>query len=292
MRAAFYLSFGAFVASAALNLGARGPAAPVPRRPAAVAAAAGQGRGRGSEPLFDEAAVQRGEQLLVEECGFCHGSNARGGSGGPDLLRSPLVLNDEQGKELGEFLAVGRPDKGMPKFTMSSQQVSDLATFLHARVAAAIDRANYRILDIVTGDAAAGEAYFNGAGGCRECHSAAGDLKGIATKYDPVALQGRIIMPRGGRGGGGRGAAAQSDTGAIRVTVTPPSGQPITGVMLRLTDFDVTLRDASGDVHSWLRNGDVPKVVVTDPLKAHVDRLSKWTDADMHNVTAYLVTLK
>src|SRR2546427_496947 len=85
MRVAFCLSFGAFVTSAALNLGARGPAAPGPGRPAAAAAAAGQGRGRGSEPLFDEAAAKRGEQVLVEECGFCHGSSARGGSGGPDL---------------------------------------------------------------------------------------------------------------------------------------------------------------------------------------------------------------
>src|SRR5262245_65248273 len=90
--------------------------------------------GRGG-PQFDQEAVERGEQLLVRHCGFCHGSNARGAAGGPDLLRSPLVLEDEQGKQLGEFLKVGRPDKGMPKVDLTPEEASDLATFLHARIA-------------------------------------------------------------------------------------------------------------------------------------------------------------
>src|ERR1700704_5633621 len=131
-------------------------------------AGGGRGGGRGGPPpeqvAASAAAAERGEQLLVAECGFCHGANARGGSGGPDLLRSEIVLNDENGKELGDFLKVGRPDKGMPKFDLSPAQLSDLAAFLHARVATAINRNAYKILDILTGDARAGEAFFNGAG--------------------------------------------------------------------------------------------------------------------------------
>lgn len=257
----------------------------------------GRGGGRGGptpeQAAANAAAVDRGEQLLGKECGFCHGANARGGSGGPDLLRSEIVLNDEHGKEIGEFLKVGRADKGMPKFDLSAAQVSDLAAFLHERIAVAVNRGAYKILDILVGDAKAGEAYFNGAGRCTTCHSTTGDLKGIGSKYDPVALQGRIIMPPRGRGGFGRGAAPpEPGKGAMTVTVTPASGAPVTGLLMRITDFDVTLRDASGQSHSFLRDGDVPKVVITDPLKAHLDMVTKWTDQDMHNMTAYLATLK
>jgi mono/diheme cytochrome c family protein len=256
----------------------------------------GRGGGGAAPPAqaaADAAAVDRGERLLVAECGFCHGANARGGSGGPDLLRATVVLNDENGKELGEFLKVGRPDKGMPKFDLSQAQVADLAAFLHARIETAVNRGAYKILDILTGDPKAGEAYFNGAGGCSACHSPTGDLKGIGSKYDPVALQGRIVMPPRGRGGPGRGGPTEPGKGAITVTVTPLNGAPVTGLLVRLTDFDVTLRDASGQTQSWLRlRDDVPKVMITDPLKAHLDMVTRWTDQDMHNMTAYLATLK
>src|SRR5438067_9063488 len=208
-------------------------------------------------PQFDPDAVSRGQQVLAAQCGFCHGSNARGAAGGPDLLRSPLVMEDENGRELGEFLKVGRPDKGMPKVELTPAQVSDLATFLHAGIAAAANRGAYKILDILTGDAKAGEAFFNGSGRCSTCHSPGGDLKGIGARYDPVALQSRFVMPPRGRGGAGRGAEPQA--AAPSVTVTAASGEPVKGTLVRLTDFDVTLRDASGTVRSWLRNGDAPK---------------------------------
>src|SRR2546423_14013517 len=128
---------------------------------------------------FDPAAVERGQQLLSSECGFCHGANARGGSSGPDLTRSALVQTDEEGKQLGEFLRVGRPDRGMPAFTFTDAQISDLAAFLHSAIRANANRKAYRILDVLVGDARAGEAYFNGAGRCATCHSPQRDLRGI-----------------------------------------------------------------------------------------------------------------
>jgi mono/diheme cytochrome c family protein len=243
----------------------------------------------------DQAAVDRGKALLVDQCGFCHGANARGGSGGPDLTRSVVVQEDDNGKQLGDFLHTGRPDRGMPRFELSDAQVKDLAAFLHSAIYLNSNRRLYKILDIVVGDAKAGEAYFNGAGRCATCHSPGGDMKGIGAKYEPAALQGRLLLPRGGggRGGGGGAPPLYTEKTAIRVTVTPPSGPAVTGGLVRLTDFEVTLYDAAaGRTRSWLRNGDVPKVVVTDPLQAHVDQLTKWTDADMHNMTAYLASLK
>jgi cytochrome c oxidase cbb3-type subunit 3 len=242
----------------------------------------------------DTAAVERGQKLLVDQCGFCHGANARGGSGGPDLTRSALVQTDEDGKQLGEFLAAGRPDKGMPKFDLPRAQVSDLATFLHSAIYANSNRRLYKILDIIVGDAKAGEAYFNGAGRCSSCHSPTGDLEGIGAKYEPATLQGRLLLPRGrDRVAGSPSVPLYTEPTGLKVSVTSPSGETASGGLVKLTDFEVTLYDAaSGRTRSWLRTGDTPRVVVTDPLQAHLDHLTKWTDADMHNVTAYLAGLK
>ena len=272
----------AFFVWATALVGAKQPTADTPPSP------------QGGDQQFDQAAVERGQRMFVAQCGFCHGSNATGGQSGPDLIRSVLVMGDENGKQLGEFLKAGRPDKGMPKFDMNQEQARDIATFLHQRITAAANRGGYKILNILVGDAKAGEAFFNGAGKCNTCHSPTGDLQGIGAKYDPVTLQGRIVMPRG-RGGRGRGRGA-GEGQALRsfptVTVTLPSGQSFTGLMLRVTDFDVVLRDDSGTLRSFTRDDDTPKVEVKDPLQAHVDMLAKWKDSDLHNMTAYLVTLK
>ena len=268
------------IVAAALPARAQPPSAP-------ATAPAGQTPPQPAE-RFDPAAVERGRTLLVAECGFCHGPTARGGSGGPDLTRSVLVLDDENGKQLGEFLRVGRPDRGMPKFDLTNAQISDLATYLHSTIHLAATRRLYKILDVLVGDAKAGEAFFYGAGKCGTCHSTQLDLRGVGAKYEPAALQNRMLMPRGGRQG-----PAYLDPNAVKVAVTLPTGESVYGALVRLTDFEVTLHEtASGATRSWLRNGDVPKVVVTDPLQAHLDMLLKWTDADMHNVTAFLASLK
>jgi cytochrome c oxidase cbb3-type subunit 3 len=252
-------------------------------------AAAGQ---QTLKPQTDPEAVERGRQLHVAQCGFCHGPNARGASG-PDLTRSELVQTDENGKQLGAFLRVGRPERDMPKFDLSDEQISDLAAFLHAEIYLAANRRLYKILDILTGDPKAGEAFFNGAGGCRMCHSSAGDLKGVGAKYtDPATLQGRMVLPRIAPPGAPPMPSYRLPN-ALRVTVASVSGDVVTGTLVRLTDFDVTLFDpTAGAMRSWLRTGDTPRVSVLDPLQAHVDMLFKWTDADMHNVTAFLATLK
>src|SRR5882672_6291605 len=228
-------------------------------------------------PPSDPAAVERGQKLLVDQCGFCHGANARGGSGGPDLTRSLLVQTDEDGKQLGEFLAAGRPDKGMPKFDLPRAQISDLAAFLHSAIYLNSNRRLYKILDIVVGDAKAGQAYFVGAGRCSACHSPTGDLKAVGAKYEPATLQGRLLLPRGReRAPGDPQVPLYTERTAIRVTVTLPSGETASGGLVKLTDFEVTLYDA-GQARSrtWLRSGDTPKVVVTDPLQGHVDQLTK-----------------
>ena len=237
-------------------------------------------------PKFDPASVARGQQAFVASCGFCHGSRAKGGEKGPDLLRSVVVLDDENGKGIGRVILKGRPDKGMPKFAMSDDQILDIANFLHQSIYNASDRDSYKTLNIVTGDAKAGEAYFNGAGKCSGCHSPIGDLKGIGAKYEPVTLQDRLLMPLD------FGPTA-STKNVITVTVTPPSGESVTGPLLWIDDFTVALRNAQGNYTSFARkSADVPHVEVHNPFKPHSDMVMHYSDTDIHNLTAYLVTMK
>src|SRR5215470_2876253 len=151
----------------------------------------------GDQP--DPAAIERGRVAFVASCGFCHGNDATGNRA-PDLIRSPLVNRDESGNLIGPVIKNGRPEKEMPAFpALSGQQISDMVTFLHARIAESIASNkvsnDYPLSRLLTGNAARGKAFFNGAGGCNGCHSVSGDLKGIAGKYSPVELQSRFLYP-------------------------------------------------------------------------------------------------
>ena len=212
---------------------------------------AGGGGGRGY-PTYDEAAVERGKTQFVSTCGFCHGANAKGGESGPDLLRSVLVLDDENGDKIGPVVLNGRPDKGMPKFNLSGQQISDIASFLHNSIKAAALRGSYKILNIVVGDPKAGEAYFKGAGHCNTCHSTSEDLKGIGAKYDPVTLQGKFLMPRGQRYG--PRAVPATPGSAITADVTLPSGESYSGRLERIDDFTVALTEFGPDAERLMTN--------------------------------------
>lgn len=241
----------------------------------------------------DPASVERGATTFGSSCAFCHGGDARGAQG-PDLTRSLFVLNDVDGKVLGEFLQVGRPETGMPSFAqMPDAQRKDLASFLRMRASSeASRRPAMNPASIVVGDPVAGEAYFNGVGGCRTCHSPVGDLKGVGGKYNPVILQGRMVNPRVITGG--RRGAPPPKAVPIQVKVTLASGQPISGTLVSVDDFFVTLIDADGNRRTIERpiGSNTPNVEISDPLEAHRQQMLKYTDEIMHNLVAYLVTLK
>jgi len=236
----------------------------------------------------DPAAVSRGAKLFATNCGGCHGVNAKGGPGAPDLIRSVLVLDDEKGILIAPVLREGRPDQGMPKPNLTEPQIADIVAWLHVQTYAAGHRASYTFLNVVTGDPKKGEAYFNTTGKCGTCHSVTGDLAGVGKKYEPFALQSRWLQPRGGRGA----TPSDSERSAIKVTVTLPSGESVSGKLDHVDDFNVSLYDPSGEYHSFARHGATPKVEVHDPLKTHRELLALYTDRDIHNVTAFLVTLK
>jgi cytochrome c oxidase cbb3-type subunit 3 len=239
--------------------------------------------GLGAPP--DAAAAELGSKIYTSSCSFCHGAKATGGDTGPDLVRSSLVLHDEKGELIGPVIHNGRADRGMPQFaSFSNTELYELAEFLHQRVELAANRGTYQILNVLTGDPKAGEAWFRGAGGCANCHSITGDLAHIGAKLSPPDLQQTLLYP----------AARARGSGSDReqkATVTLASGETLTGTVKKLDDFRVILSDNAGDWHSIALTDGVT-VKLDDPLAAHRELLDKYTDADMHNITAYLATLK
>ncbi len=223
----------------------------------------------------DPGAARRGRQIYTQYCINCHGALAKGTADGPDLIRSGLVLRDRLGTELAPAL------KRLPghKADLSSAQVVDVTHFLKEQVeATAKDRNADEPPNVLTGNAEAGRAYFNGAGGCAKCHSAMGDLAGIGRRFkDAVDLQQRFLFPRA--------------TKPVTVKVTPAGGSTVTGQVVRIDDFDVSLRTAAGEYREFVRGANV-KVEIEDPLARHHELLDVYTDQDVHNVVRYLESLK
>lgn len=243
---------------------------------------------------IDNAAADRGRAIYARHCINCHGSTAKGTDRGPDLIRSTVVLRDRLGNGIGPAI---RPSAAH-QATLTQAEIVDLSHFIHQRVEAVASNRNPRgPLPVLTGDPEAGRAYFNGAGRCSSCHSAAGDLAGIATRIpDAANLQQRFLFPTL-RPSTSLGAALSNVEGRrggakqVEVTVTMPKQASVTGVLVRIDDFFVSLREASGEYRAFNRGPGVT-VVVNDPLAAHHELLDRYTDADMHNLTAYLARLK
>jgi mono/diheme cytochrome c family protein len=220
-----------------------------------------------------------GGVLFQQNCAFCHGRDTMGGESGPDLTRSKIVLADVNGDKISPVVREGRPEKKMPAFNFSSPEMQSLVAFIHAQAALAATNAGGRrgvdVSDLQTGNAEAGKRYFDGVGGCAQCHSTTGDLAGVAKRYDGLELEQRMLYPRGAKS---------------KVTVTLPSGMQMSGTLAYLDEFDLALRDGNGAYHSWQVNK--VKYSVKSPVEAHVNLFGKYTDADIHNLMAYLQTLR
>jgi cytochrome c oxidase cbb3-type subunit 3 len=232
--------------------------------------------------------VQAGQPIFASRCGFCHGRDAAGGESGPDLTRSPLVAEDFRGDKVIPVIRNGRVDKGMPGFTLENHDLDAIVAFIHDQKARAESQEGGRRTvdpaDLESGDADAGRQYFNGAGGCGRCHSPTGDLAGIASRLEGLTLLQRMLYPSGG----GRGS--EPSRSPATVTVTTRSGQTTQGMLAYRDEFTIALTDAAG----WYRSWPVGQVTFTvdNPLDAHAAQLGKYTDEDMHNVLAYLQTLR
>lgn len=233
----------------------------------------------------DAKMAAEGSKIFGPNCGFCHGADGRGGTG-PDLLRSALVLHDNQGELIESTVRDGRPSQGMPAFAaFTHEQLRDIAEFLHLQVEMAANRGTYQLLNVVTGDAKAGKTYFNGTGKCNTCHSVTGDLAHIGSRMEPPDLQQAFLYP------GARGIADGGPKSFPKATVTLEDGKTIAGMVKYQDDFYISLYDAEGNYHSIALEKSA-HVQVEDKLAFHRQMLDKYTNTQMHDLTAYLVSLK
>ncbi len=220
-----------------------------------------------------------GGALFQQNCAFCHGRDAMGGESGPDLTQSKLVRSDRTGEKIAAVVREGRPETKMPAFNFTSQEVHSIVAFIHEREAAAAahpgGRRGVAVADLQTGNVEAGKQYFNGTGGCEKCHSPQGDLAGIASRFEGLQLEERMLYPEGAKS---------------KVTVTLASGERISGTLAYLDEFTVALRDGAGTYRSWATSR--VKYKVDSSVDAHVELFSKYTDDDIHNLMAYLQTLR
>jgi mono/diheme cytochrome c family protein len=249
-------------------------------------------------PPVDAAAHERGRSLWASHCVDCHGAQARGTEKGPNIIRTKTVNFDrsspQAGSVLGPFLKAGHPTQSGKPASFTNDEVIALATFLRQRVT---DTMRWSTLfvpgNILVGDSRAGEAYFNGEGGCSTCHNATTrSLQGIASRLDtPVDLQQRMLFPGPGRGGRGVGAAGGNTSNRTTVTITPPSGPAVSGVLVEESEFYITLRDADGTIRAVRRTPGM-RVAKNNPLQAHIDLLDRITDKQIHDLVAYLERLK
>ena len=251
------------------------------------------GVGPGDRPAVDPAAADRGRRVWASECITCHGAQARGTDTVPSLLRSMVILRDRYGTELGPFLKKGHPTQsGSPSASLTDAQVVDLTHFLRQRIEDTLrGAAPFTEHNVASGNAEAGAAFFKGEGQCATCHNATtNDLAGISSRLSgPVDVQQHVLFP-GGRARRGAPGGGSSPT-AVTVTLTPSSGPPMSGVLVEMDDQFVTLRDASGAIQVFRRVRGL-RVVKNDPLQAHHDLLDRLTDTNIHDLVAYLETMK
>ena len=231
--------------------------------------------------------LQKGQSLFATQCAFCHGRDAAGGETGPDLTSSELVEKDVNGNEIGPVVRSGRIDKGMPPFNLSDSDLAAVVAFIHDQKTKVDSKQGRRRTvqaeDLQTGNAEEGKQYFNAAGGCAKCHSASGDLAGVASRFRGLALLERLLYPWGRRAG-------PSSPSPATVMVTMPSGETVTGKLAYHDEFVIGLVDSSGWYRSWFKSH--VKFKVNNPLEAHSEQLGKYTEETMHNVLAYLQTLR
>jgi cytochrome c oxidase cbb3-type subunit 3 len=270
MKSAIYV-FGILLLCGVLKAGQQRPASQA--RPKTV-----------NPQTFPPEVILAGQNRFSAECGFCHGRDAAGGEIGPDLTRSTLIAEDSRGDKLGPMLRAGRVDKGMPAFDLDPKVVESIYAYIHDQKRKfdleGGGRRSVDVSDLQTGNAEAGRRYFEGAGGCTKCHSATGDLAGVATRFRGLPLLQKMLYP----------ASVRPVAAQTKLTVTLPSGEVITGPLASRDEFRIALTDASGARRTWLVNE--VKYTIDDPMAGHFEQLSKYSDDDMHNVFAYLQTLK
>ena len=226
-------------------------------------------------PAFgDPAAIAAGSRLFAGSCAGCHGPRGEGGRG-PNL-RNRGAWHSLDEDDLFQTIQKGIPGADMPGTKLPDEQVWQVAAFVRALGAPAIETKP-------PGDAVAGEALFWGHGGCGGCHRVLGrggmlgpDLSNIGASRPADQLREAIVDPDADGFRGYRGVSA-----------TTKSGKTVQGVARDVTNYSVAIRDKSGAVH-LLPMSDVRELKMSDHSPMPRDYRQRFTRQQIDDLVAYL----
>ena len=174
----------------------------------------------------------------------------------------------------------------MPPFpAMAAADLEAIVAFIHDQKTRAETatggRRSVEVADLRTGNARAGRRYFERY--CTDCHSAAGDLADIGSRFEGLTLLRRMLFP------GSEGRSAAPRPASPNVTVTTRNGRQFSGSLAYRDEFTIAMTDTAGRYRSW--STDNVDFTLEAPLEAHVEQLAIYTDDDIHDVFAYLQSL-
>ena len=194
-------------------------------------------------------------------------------------MDSDLVTSDVRGNKIGVVVRNGRPENGMPAFKLSPQEIYRAGRFPSCPEEKSdrspADAAGWRSAIFKPAMSRRANNISMVREPARPAILPTGDLAGVARRYRGLELEKRMLYP--------------NDAPAT-VTVTLPSGQTVSGKLSYQDEFTIGLTDDAGWYQSWPTSQ--VKYTINAPAEAHVELLGKYTDDDVHNLMAYLQTLR
>lgn len=226
-------------------------------------------------PFNSDADVQKGAGLFGVFCATCHGANGEGGRG-TDLTAGVYRMGGSDA-ELFHTIRFGVPGTEMPPIRVSEDDAWRLTAF--------VTKIGSRgMAEKAPGDAASGKGVY-GKAGCAACHRIAGegtelgpDLTEIGRRRGLAFLEQSIVNPD---------AYVANEYRAVSVALK--SGRGVAGVRLNEDDLSIQLRDAGGNLRSYMKD-DIREIRRDKPsLMPSYKNLSK---AELADLVAYLNSLK
>lgn len=213
-----------------------------------------------------------GRQQFEKRCGGCHGADGMGGE------RAPAISSGDRARlrsenAVRELLRTGIPDAGMPPFTLPEPELSQIVAFVRSHVTPARE-------NMPTGDAAAGQAFFFGAGRCAQCHMINGrggvsgpDLSDAGSELTLGEMEQSLLNPQ-----------VRRSRGYQVVCLHLASGGSVKGFLRNETLYDFQVQDFDGRLH-LLRRKEVSGI---DRDKSSYMPALKASPAELQNLLAFL----
>jgi putative heme-binding domain-containing protein len=225
---------------------------------------------------YPSEAVQTGARVYATECALCHGANGDAVDG-VDLRRGQFrtVRSDD---DIRRVVTTGVGGSRMPSFDLAAAELDGVVAYIRAGF-------DPEGVAVRVGDAARGQAIFEGEGRCVGCHRVNGrggrrlapDLGEIGVQRTPAAIQRTILDPS---------SALLPLNRPVRIVTS--AGETIRGRRLNEDTYTVQLIDSEGRLRSLLKS-DLAEYEVSTTATMRPTTLSADQVAD---VIGYLLSLR